>query len=266
MCDCVINDRRRYVAGTISDRSAVSSDEKSPIYVELLSTAARRDHDHHLHLRRDGAAVHPVFKSGTDHFDMGAEGRRTGAAAPLGRRGRGAARSLESAAMKALYALYSDPDAAQYAVNELRRQGVQDRSITVITSQPYEEYEFSHRYKQTWLFWIAAAGGAAGLGIGLTLAYLTETLWPIITGGMPIVAWWPNIIIMFELTMLGAILATVVSLLVTTELPSTQSRVYDSEVSQGKIMIAVEEPADVDVVRLERTFRATGIHEVKRVG
>ena len=27
---------------------------------------------------------------------------------------------------------------------------------------------------------------------------------------MPIVAWWPNIIIMFELTMLGAILVTVV--------------------------------------------------------
>ena len=167
--------------------------------------------------------------------------------------------------MKALYALYSDPDAAQHAVNELRRQGVQDRSITVITSQPYEEYEFSHRDKQTWLFWIAAAGGAAGLGIGLTLAYLTETLWPIMTGGMPMVAWWPNIIIMFELTMLGAILATVVSLLVTTELPSTQSRVYDSEVSQGKIMVAVEKPSDVDVGRLERMLRATGIQEVKKV-
>ena len=167
--------------------------------------------------------------------------------------------------MKALYALYSDPDTAQHAVNELRRQGVKDRSITVITSQPYEEYEFSHRYKQTWIFWIAAGGGAMGLGIGLTLAYLTQTLWPIITGGMPIVAWWPNIIIMFELTMLGAILATVVSLLVTTELPSRQSRIYDSEVSQGKIMVAVEEPSDVDVGRLERMLRATGIQEVKKV-
>ena len=167
--------------------------------------------------------------------------------------------------MKAIYALYSDPDAAQHAVDELRHQGARDGSITVITSQPYEEYEFSHRYKQTWIFWIAAAGGAVGLGIGLTLAYLTETLWPIVTGGMPIVAWWPNIIIMFELTMLGAILATVVSLLVTTELPATQARVYDSEVSHGKIMVAVEEPSDVDVARLERTLRASGIQEIKRV-
>jgi Alternative complex III, ActD subunit len=167
--------------------------------------------------------------------------------------------------VKAIYGLYSDPDSAQHAVEELRRQGVSDQVITVITSQPYEEYEFSHRYQQTWIFWIAAAGGVLGLLIGLTLSYLTETLWPIVTGGMPIVAWWPNIIIMFELTMLGAILATVVSLLVTTELPATRSRVYDAEVSQGKIMVAVEGPSDVDVPRLERTLRATGIHEVKRV-
>ena len=167
--------------------------------------------------------------------------------------------------MKAIYGLYSDPESAQHAVEELRRQGVSDGSITVITSQPYEEYEFSHRYKETWIFWIAAGGGVLGLLIGLTLAYLTETLWPIVTGGMPIVAWWPNIIIMFETTMLGAILATVVSLLVTTELPSTQSRVYDADVSQGKIMVAVEGPSDVDVARLERTLRASGIQEVKRV-
>src|SRR5262245_61357490 len=166
--------------------------------------------------------------------------------------------------MKAIYGLYSDPDSAQHAVEELRRQGVPDRSITVITSQPYEEYEFSHRYKQTWTFWIAAGGGALGLLIGLTLAYMTATLWPIVTGGMPIVAWWPNIIIMFEMTMLGAILATVVSLLAMTGLPSTGFNLYDPQVSQGKIMVAVEEPSDVDVARLERTFKGTGIQEVRR--
>jgi Alternative complex III, ActD subunit len=167
--------------------------------------------------------------------------------------------------VKAIYGLYSDPESAQRAVDGLRREGIVDRAITVITSQPYEEYEFSHRYKQTWLFWIAAAGGAVGLTAGLSIAYLTQTLWPIVTGGMPIIAWWPNIIIMFELTMLGAILATVVSLLVTTELPSTQSRVYDPEVSRGKIMVAVEGPRDEDVARLERTFRASGVQDLKRV-
>ena len=142
--------------------------------------------------------------------------------------------------MKGVYGLYSDPESAQKAVNQLRRQGVPDDFITVIASQPYEEFEFSHRHKETWIFWIAAGGGALGLIAGLTLALLTETRWPIVVGGMPIVAWWPNIIIMFELTMLGAILATVVALFITTELPTMQSRVYDPEVSQGKIMVVVE--------------------------
>src|SRR5437763_2396370 len=124
-----------------------------------------------------------------------------------------------------------------------------------MASQPYEEYEFSQRYQQTWLFWIAAAGGALGLGVGVTLAYLTETLWPLVTGGMPIVAWWPNIIIMFELTMLGSIVATVVSLMIMTELPNLRSRVYDPEVSQGKILVAVENPAEADLASLEKTFK-----------
>ena len=164
--------------------------------------------------------------------------------------------------MSAIYGLYSDPDAAQYAVDQLRKAGIADDAITVITSQPYEEYEFSHRYKQTWIFWIAAGGGFLGLCSGLTLAYITEALWPIVTGNMPIIAWWPNIIILFELTMLGAILATVLSLLITAELPTTRSKVYDPEVSRGKILVAVEGPADAYTV--ESTLRATHVDEIKR--
>ena len=164
--------------------------------------------------------------------------------------------------MSAIYGLYSDPDAAQYAVDQLRKAGIADDAITVITSQPYEEYEFSHRYKQTWIFWIAAGGGLLGLCSGLALAYITEALWPIVTGNMPIIAWWPNIIILFELTMLGAILATVLSLLITAGLPTRRLKVYDAAVSRGKILVAVEGPADAYTV--ESTLRATHVDEIKR--
>jgi hypothetical protein len=169
---------------------------------------------------------------------------------------------VEDAAVKAMYGLYSNPDSAQYAVDQLRKAGVDDTAITVIASQPYEEYEFSHRYKETWIFWIAAGGGALGLAAGLGLAVLTQVSWPLNTGGMPIVAWWPNIIIMFEMTMLGAILATVVSLFVTAELPATGPRIYDADVSNGKILVAVEEPEDS--VAVEQTFRRTGADRVRK--
>jgi len=157
--------------------------------------------------------------------------------------------------MKAIYGLFPDPESAQCAVDELRRTGVDHASITVITSQPFEEYEFSHRDKRTWLFWIAAGGGVLGLGAGLILAYVTETFWPIVTGGMPIFAWWPNIIVLFELTMLGAIVATVLSLLITTELPTRKVKLYDPAVSQGKILVAVEEPPDDALPKLQRVLR-----------
>jgi len=79
---------------------------------------------------------------------------------------------------------------------------------------------------------------------------------------MPIVAWWPNIIILFELTMLGAILATVVSLFITADLPNIRPKVYDPAVSRGKILVAVEGPADSRTV--ESTLRATPVDEIKR--
>ncbi|MBI2150238.1 MAG: DUF3341 domain-containing protein, partial [Acidobacteria bacterium] len=84
------------------------------------------------------------------------------------------------------------------------------------------------------------------------------------TGGMPIVAMFPNIIIMFEMTMLGSILFTVIALFVTTQLPTIQARVYDTAVSEGTILVAVENPRDDFVETLERTFRASrGIEDVK---
>ena len=167
--------------------------------------------------------------------------------------------------MKAIYALYPNPNAAQHAVEGLRRAGVADRSITVISSQPFEEFEFSHRDKPTWIYWIAAAGGATGLTGGFLLAYLTETLWPLVTGGMPIVSMFPNIIIMFELTMLGAILFTVIALFITTDLPTVKSKVYDPAVSDGKILVAVENPPEDKVPALKKTLQASGIEEVKTI-
>jgi hypothetical protein len=65
--------------------------------------------------------------------------------------------------------------------------------------------------------------------------------------------------------MLGAIIATVISLFVTAQLPARTSRIYDPEVSLGKIMVAVESPRDQDMVRLERALRASGIQEVRRI-
>src|SRR5919204_2957194 len=167
--------------------------------------------------------------------------------------------------MKAVYALYSNPDDVQRAVDGLRKAGIGEDDITVISSEPIEEYEFSHRHAATWLHWIAGAGGAVGLAIGTWLSAFTELAWPIPTGNMPIVAWWPNLIIMFELTMLGAILATVVTLFVAARIPAREAKMYDPEVSDGKILVGVENPNESSVPAIERALMSSGVARLKTV-
>lgn len=166
--------------------------------------------------------------------------------------------------MSAIYGLYADPDTAQRAFDGLRAAGVHEGDITVMSSEPVENHEFGKRDRATWLPWIAAAGGAAGLSFGAWLTSMAQRAWPLDTGGMPIVAWWPNLIVTFELTMLGAIVATVLALLVTARLPARRSALYDPAVSDGLILVGVAN-APGSVADLERVLRLAGAARIKTV-
>jgi len=156
--------------------------------------------------------------------------------------------------MKAIYALYSAGQDAQRAVNGLRQAGVGDDQITVITVAPMEDFEFSHIGSKNRQWYAACAGGLVGLLLGTWLTRFTELDWPLNTGGMPIVAWWPNLIIMFELTMLGAIVANVGTLLVGAGLLRRRPVLHDPEVSNGKILVGVENPSEANRPALERAL------------
>ena len=161
-----------------------------------------------------------------------------------------------------MYALYADGEAAQQAVNRLRATGLADDEMTVISAQPMEDYEFGNMHKATWMWWIACGGGLLGMASAFGLAWLTEMSWPMNVGGLPVLAWWPNLIIIFELTMLGAILATVITLIVSAGL-GRGGRLYDPAVSDGKILVGVENPSG-DIDRLEKALAAPG-GELRRV-
>jgi hypothetical protein len=158
--------------------------------------------------------------------------------------------------VRAVYALYDDGYAAQRAVNGLRSAGVQDAEITVISAQPMEEFEFSHIGRETWIWYIATAGALTGLAFATWLTWFTERDWPLNTGNMPIVSWWPNLIIMFELTMFGAIASTVITLIVSAGLARRRPALYDPEVTDGKILVGIE-TADTDRAKqVERALLA----------
>jgi hypothetical protein len=166
--------------------------------------------------------------------------------------------------MTALYGLFAEPESVQRAVDDLRRAGVADRDITVLSAEPFEEFEFSHRDKATWMFWIAGLGGLVGLSFGAWLTTMSERAWPLVTGGMPIVAMWPNLVVTFELTMLSAILATVLTLLITAGLPTRRAMFADPAVAEGAILLGVAPSfgaAGDDTVR--QTLTSAGALAVK---
>lgn len=167
--------------------------------------------------------------------------------------------------MKAIYGLYTSPTVAQRAVDGLRAAGVPDAAIQVMSSEPFEEYEFSHRDKATWLHWVAGAGGLLGLAGGAWLTITTERSWPLVTSGMPIVATWPNLIVVFELTMLGAMLASVLALLVTAKLPVSLPVLYDREVSDGYILVGLQSPAADAAARVAAALENAGPGRVKTI-
>ena len=104
--------------------------------------------------------------------------------------------------------------------------------------------------------WIAAAAGLFGLVASYYLLGVSQMSWPLRTSGMPIVPLWTNLIIIFEMTMLSAIIATVITLLITAGLPSRGGGLYDPEVSDGYILVGVENPSDA--ARLEPALALDG--------
>jgi hypothetical protein len=166
--------------------------------------------------------------------------------------------------VKAIYGLYPDGASAQQAVNRLRAAGTSDDQITVMSAQPMEDFEFGRMHKATWMWWFACVGGLVGMLAALGLAWITETSWPLDVGGLPTFAWWPNLIITFELTMLGAILATVVTLVVTARL-GRRGAFYDPAVSDGKIVVGVANPAESAVAGLQAALAAAPGAEVKTI-
>jgi hypothetical protein len=173
--------------------------------------------------------------------------------------------------MNAIYGLYHDPDSAQRAFNVLERAcgelGFADADITVLSGEPYEEYGFGQRDNVTRMPWIAVLGGLLGGLSGWGFVAFTQKSYPMISGGMPLVTKWPNGIITYELTMLGVILVTLFTLLITARIPDWRgSKVYDPAISNGRILIGVTNPPEKSREEIGKRLSAVGAEVVKEFG
>ena len=126
------------------------------------------------------------------------------------------------------------------ALHELEREGVPSSSITVMSSEPLH-LEALHPPK-TRIAGFAIAGGLLGAAFAILLTVLTSRRVGLVTGGMPIVSPWAFGIIVFELTALGAILATLGRMIFEARLLRRRRLTgHEAAVANGKVVIAIEQ-------------------------
>lgn len=171
--------------------------------------------------------------------------------------------------MKSLYGLYPDPESAQKAVDALRAATSElrfdGRQIVIASGEPHEGYEFTDSHVSvSGPYRYAVLGGIVGGTLGYLLTTFTQHSYPILTGGMPLSPTWTNGIIVYEMTMLGAILTTLVTLLIGAGLPNFKGVITDAEIWQGKIVVGVVDPPDGSEPELEKRLQQAGATQVKR--
>jgi hypothetical protein len=137
---------------------------------------------------------------------------------------------------------FSQPAEARMAIRRLLQAGIQPESMDVMTSQPIHGEPFVPNLKPTRLRTWALCGAGLGLLGGFSLATITALNYPLVKGGMPIVAPWTVGLITYETTMLGAVLATLVGLLVELRLPNFKNLPYDPSVVDGGVVLALSCP------------------------
>ena len=164
---------------------------------------------------------------------------------------------------RSVLGLFQEVDAAADALDSLKAGGFGPAEYEIITGTPYPEGTFGEEEPVHTLYRWPLVGAICGFIIGLILTTGTQIAYPLVTGGKPILGIPPMAIIMYEGTMLGAVLFTVIGIIFESRLPRLFMGAYDERITEGYIGVAVTTlPGKVRTA--EELLRIAGAEEVKR--
>ena len=167
-------------------------------------------------------------------------------------------------ANRSVLGLFHEATSTADTIDRLRELGVPEEAITVMSGVPYTPEILGRRPVYERLLPIALIGAVGGFLAALFLTVVTPYLYPIAVGGQPLVPGPPTIIIVFEFTMLGTLLATFGGLLAEIAFPVVGRQDYDPRITEGHIgVLAVVEEALAG--RAEIALKETGAHHLKNV-
>ena len=147
-------------------------------------------------------------------------------------------------ATRAVLGLFRDANAAATAVDHLKTARFKAEEYDILSGTPYPEGAFGEHTSGHKLYVFPFIGAMCGFAVGLLLPVGTQVSYPLVTGGKPILSIPPMVIVMYEGTMLGAILFTVLGILFESRLPRLKRSVYDTRITEGYVGILVTCEAD----------------------
>jgi hypothetical protein len=146
---------------------------------------------------------------------------------------------MATTAAGAVLGLFNDADKVADAIDNLKESGFESATIKTYTDTPYPEGAFGDEPEHHRLYVFPFMGGLCGFSVALLITIGTQMAYPLITGGKPVLAIPPMIHVIYEGTMLGAILFTVLGILFESRLPNFSAAPYDPRISEGYIGLLV---------------------------
>ncbi len=166
-----------------------------------------------------------------------------------------------------LVALFDEGTATAKAIDELHSLGIPEDMMVVMTDVPYPERALGRTKEWLTLPYIVLAGAVVGLLIGLFLSAITPHLYRLDVGGHPPVGFPPAAVITFVFTMMAIIVSTFLGVLWEMNFPSFGPAPYHKAVTDGKLGVFLEYPADLDekVTQVLRANQADYIGEPEMI-
>ena len=164
---------------------------------------------------------------------------------------------------KSILGLFDTPDQGADALDGLHNAGFESHECDVLTGTPYPEGTFGEAEPIHKLYRFPLIGAACGFIVGLLLTAGTQLAFPLVTGGKPLLSIPPMAIVMYEGTMLGAILFTVFGIIFESRLPRLFMGAYDTRITEGYIGVAIT-AEESRIQNAEDVLRNAGAEDVKR--
>ena len=164
---------------------------------------------------------------------------------------------------KSIIGVYTDENTAADALDALNSAGYETNEYEILTGTPYPEGTFGeHEPKHTLYRW-PLIGAACGFIVGLMLTVGTQLAYPLVTGGKPVLGIRPMAMIMYEGTMLGAILFTIIGILFESRLPRLFMGAYDTRITEGYIGITVTTSPE-RIEKAEEVLQNSGAQDISK--